>query len=44
MEIKVLGSGCKKCKKLEKIVYNLIDENNLDAKIEKVTKMKDIMS
>lgn len=44
MKIKILGSGCPKCKKLAKIVEKIIKENDIDAEIEKVTKMKEIMS
>ena len=44
MNIKILGTGCPKCKKLAKIVEKIIKENDIDAEIEKVTKMKEIMS
>jgi len=37
LEIKVIGSGCPNCKKLEALCHEVVDENNLDAKIEKVT-------
>ena len=44
MNIKILGTGCPKCKKLAKIVEKIIKENDIDADIEKITDMKDIMS
>jgi small redox-active disulfide protein 2 len=44
MVIKILGTGCSKCNKLTKIVKAIIEENNLDATVEKVEDMKDIMS
>lgn len=39
MEIKILGPGCAKCKKAEKIVRQVVLENNADATVEKVTDM-----
>lgn len=44
MVIKILGTGCPKCQKLEEVVREVIDSNDIDAEIEKVTEMKDIMS
>lgn len=44
MKIKILGTGCPKCEKLEKIVRDTLDENDIEAEIEKVEKMKDIMA
>lgn len=43
MEIKILGTGCAKCKQLEKIVRTAVDEMALDATVEKVTELTDIM-
>ncbi len=43
MEIKVLGTGCAKCKQLEKTVREAVDELGLDATVEKVTELTDIM-
>ena len=40
MEIKVLGTGCPKCKNLEKLTRELVAELELDAS---VTKEEDIM-
>lgn len=44
MNIKVLGTGCPNCKRLEKNVYEALDELKLKADVEKVTEVKDIMS
>ncbi|WP_238767487.1 thioredoxin family protein [Maribellus maritimus] len=43
MEIKVLGTGCAKCKKLEQITENVVKEMGLDATIEKVEDIYKIM-
>jgi len=43
MEIKVLGPGCPNCHMLEVIVKKAIMEIGIDAKIEKVTDMFEIM-
>jgi small redox-active disulfide protein 2 len=43
MNIKVLGSGCAKCKTLEKATRQAADELNLDAAIEKVEDIQRIM-
>ena len=37
LEIKVLGSGCAKCVKLENLVKEVLSENNLTANVEKIT-------
>ncbi len=42
MEIKVLGPGCAKCKKTEKVVKEAVAEAGLDADVEKVTDMMEI--
>ena len=44
MEIKVLGTGCPNCKTLEKSVINTLAELNIDAKVEKVEDIVQIMS
>lgn len=36
MNIKVLGPGCKNCKKLYAMIEEIIKENGLDANLEKV--------
>ena len=43
MIIKVLGSGCTKCKKLYKNAQSAIEEVNMDAKLEKVEDINKII-
>ncbi len=43
MDIKVLGTGCAKCMKLEEKVRNLCATNDIAANIEKVTDIQEIM-
>ncbi len=43
MEIKVLGTGCAKCKSLEKITRKAVQELSLDASVEKVEDIQKIM-
>lgn len=40
MEIKILGTGCSKCKTLEKLTRDVVSKNGIDATI---TKVEDIM-
>jgi small redox-active disulfide protein 2 len=42
MEIKVLGPGCSKCNKTEKIIKEVVAETGVDANVEKVTDMLQI--
>ena len=44
MNIKILGSGCAKCRKLEKVVNEIVLDEGLDAVVEKVTELSQIMS
>jgi small redox-active disulfide protein 2 len=44
MIVKILGTGCKKCTTLEQKVRELVSKNNIDASIEKVTEIQDIVS
>ncbi len=44
MEIKILGSGCTKCKKVQEIVTEVIVEKDLNATIIKVEDIMEIMS
>lgn len=44
MKIEVLGTGCAKCKQLEKDVYNALAELDLAADVAKVEDLKKIMS
>lgn len=44
MEIKVLGTGCPKCKTLEEATRQLVNELNLDANVVKEEDIMKIMS
>lgn len=41
--IKVLGTGCPKCKSMTAIVTEVVAENNMDATIEKIEDIMEIM-
>lgn len=43
MEIKILGTGCSKCTKLEENVRAAVSELGIDAKVEKVEDLVQIM-
>ena len=43
MIIKILGTGCSSCKKLEENTRKAVEELGIEATIEKVTDIKDIM-
>jgi len=44
IEIKILGSGCARCNELEKLCRNVAAENDINADIQKITDLKEIMS
>ena len=44
MEIRILGTGCAKCHKLEAETRLAAEEMQLDCNIEKVTELQDIMA
>lgn len=44
MEIKILGTGCPNCKRLEKVTRQALAEMNVVATVTKVTEMTDIMA
>lgn len=44
MEIKILGTGCSKCKALEQATQNAINELGFQATISKVEDIVDIMN
>lgn len=41
--IKILGTGCPKCKSMTNIVQEVVSENNIDATIEKVEDIMEIL-
>ena len=41
--VKILGTGCPKCKQTMTIVSNVVNENNIEASIEKVEDIMEIM-
>ena len=43
MEIKILGTGCPKCKALEKVTRDVVAENGIVANVTKVEDIMDIM-
>ena len=44
MKVKILGTGCKKCQTLEAKVREVVQQNNINAEVEKVTDLSAIMS
>jgi len=44
MTVKILGTGCKKCQTLEAKVREVVQQNNINAEVEKVTDLSAIMS
>jgi len=43
MEIKILGTGCAKCKTLEKLTREVVAQNGFNANITKVEDITEIM-
>lgn len=43
MDIKILGTGCPKCKTLEKLTRDVVEENSIDAIVTKVEDIMEIM-
>mgnify|MGYP001810081953 CR=1 FL=1 len=43
MEIKILGTGCPKCKTLEKLTREVVEQNNIEATVTKVEDIMEIM-
>lgn len=41
--IKILGTGCPKCQTMTNLVKDVVSENNIDASIEKVEDIMEIM-
>lgn len=44
ISVKILGTGCTKCQKLEAKVRELVDQNNIDAVVEKVTDINEMLN
>ncbi|MDX9941910.1 MAG: thioredoxin family protein [Bacteroidales bacterium] len=44
LDIKVLGTGCPKCKTLENLTREVVQENNFDAIVGKVEDIMEIMT
>ena len=44
MQIKIIGPGCAKCNETERIVREVVAEKGLQAEIEKVTDMLQMMT
>lgn len=44
MEIRVLGTGCAKCKTTYQAIEKVINENNLDVKLMKVEDIVEILN
>ncbi|MBK7409522.1 MAG: TM0996/MTH895 family glutaredoxin-like protein [Saprospirales bacterium] len=42
--IKILGTGCVKCKRTEEVVRRVVEELGIDAEIEKVEDIQAIMA
>lgn len=43
MEIKVLGPGCANCHTMEQLAKTAVKELGMDAKIEKISEIREIM-
>ena len=43
MHVKILGTGCPKCKALEKTVRDVIEQNAINAEVSKVEDIGEIM-
>ena len=43
MEIKILGTGCPKCKTLEKLTREVVEQNGIEASVTKVEDIVEIM-
>ncbi|MFW5755455.1 MAG: thioredoxin family protein [Tangfeifania sp.] len=44
MEIKILGTGCPKCKTLEKLTHEVVADSGIDAQVSKVEDIMEIMN
>jgi small redox-active disulfide protein 2 len=44
MEVKILGTGCPNCQRLEKVAREVLAEMGVEATVTKVTDMVDILA
>jgi small redox-active disulfide protein 2 len=44
VSVKILGTGCKKCQTLEAKVRDLVASNNIEAAVEKVTDIQEMVN
>ncbi|HOX87097.1 MAG TPA: thioredoxin family protein [bacterium] len=44
MQVKVLGTGCAKCRALEERVRKVAEQNQIAIELEKVTQIDDLLS
>ena len=44
MKIEILGSGCAKCKSVEKLVRNIVEELGIQADIVKIDDLQEIVN
>jgi small redox-active disulfide protein 2 len=44
MDIKILGTGCPKCKTLESLTRDVVAKNGIDATVSKVEDIMEIMN
>jgi small redox-active disulfide protein 2 len=44
INLKILGTGCAKCKTLEKVTNEVVAENNIDAEVQKIEDIVEIMA
>lgn len=42
-KVKILGAGCSKCAKLYELTKDVIEKENIDAEVEKITDMNEII-
>jgi small redox-active disulfide protein 2 len=44
MEIRILGTGCPNCKRLERVTREVLAEMGVEADVTKVTRMEEILA
>jgi len=44
MKVEILGTGCAKCEKLEKMAKDAVKELGIDAQVKKVQDIREIMA